>query len=88
MDYAIEIKNLTKQFTGFTLENLNLSVPGGSIMGLIGENGAGKSTTLKCILGLLRPDSGSITVLGGVPRTRRCAPRSAWCWTSAPFTTA
>ena len=67
MDYAIEIKNLTKQFTGFTLENLNLSVPGGSIMGLIGENGAGKSTTIKCLLGLLRPDSGSITVLGGSP---------------------
>ena len=67
MDYAIEIKNLTKQFTGFTLENLSLSVPGGSIMGLIGENGAGKSTTIKCLLGLLRPDSGSITVLGGSP---------------------
>lgn len=67
MDYAIEIKNLTKQFTGFTLDDLSLSVPGGSIMGLIGENGAGKSTTLKCILDLLRPDSGSITVLGGSP---------------------
>lgn len=67
MNYAIEIKNLTKQFTGFTLGDLSLSVPSGAIMGLIGENGAGKSTTLKCILGLLRPDSGSITVLGGSP---------------------
>ncbi len=67
MDYAIEIKNLTKQFTGFTLDDVSLAVPGGTIMGLIGENGAGKSTTLKCILGLLRPDSGSITALGGDP---------------------
>ena len=67
MNYAIEIKNLTKQFTGFTLDDLSLSVPSGAITGLIGENGAGKSTTLKCILGLLRPDSGSITVLGGSP---------------------
>lgn len=67
MDYTIEIKNLTKQFTGFTLDDLSLSVPGGSIMGLIGENGAGKTTTLKCLLGLLRPDSGSVTLLGGSP---------------------
>lgn len=67
MDYAIEIKHLTKQFPGFTLEDLCLTVPGGSIMGLIGENGAGKTTTLKCLLGLLRPDSGCVTLLGGDP---------------------
>ena len=65
MDNAIEIKNLTKTFPGFTLEGLNLTVPGGTILGLIGENGAGKSTTIKCILGLLRPDGGEISVLGG-----------------------
>ncbi|MGM9606654.1 MAG: ATP-binding cassette domain-containing protein [Oscillospiraceae bacterium] len=67
MNYTIEIKNLTKRFSGFTLEDVSLAVPGGSIMGLIGENGAGKSTTIKCLLGLLRPDSGSISVLGGDP---------------------
>lgn len=67
MNYAIEIKNLTKRFIGFTLDNVSLTVPGGSIMGLIGENGAGKSTTIKCLLGLLRPDSGSVSVLGGDP---------------------
>lgn len=64
---AIEIKNLTKRFTGFTLDEVSLTVPGGSIMGLIGENGAGKSTTIKCLLGLLHPDSGSVSVLGGDP---------------------
>ena len=41
---AIEIKNLTKAFSGFKLDNLNLTLPSGCIMGLIGENGAGKST--------------------------------------------
>ena len=40
---AIEIKNLTKSFPGFTLNNLNLTLPGGCMLGLIGENGAGKA---------------------------------------------
>ena len=66
-NYAIEIKNLTKRFSGFTLDDISLTVPGGSIMGLIGENGAGKSTTIKCLLGLLNPDSGSVSILGGDP---------------------
>ena len=47
---AIEIKDLTKSYTGFTLSHLNLTLPSGCIMGLVGENGAGKSTTLKLIL--------------------------------------
>ena len=61
---AIEIKNLSKHYRGFSLENLNLTLPGGCIMGLVGENGAGKSTTIRMILGLSRPDSGEITVFG------------------------
>lgn len=61
---AIEIKNLTKSFPGFTLNNLNLTLPGGCILGLIGENGAGKSTTIKLILDIIHKDSGSITILG------------------------
>lgn len=61
---AIEIKNLTKSFPGFTLNNLNLILPGGCILGLIGENGAGKSTTIKLILDIIHKDSGSITILG------------------------
>ncbi len=64
---AIEIKGLTKRFTGFTLEGVDLTLPGGAILGLIGENGAGKSTTIKCLLGLLHPDEGEIRVLGGDP---------------------
>ena len=61
---ALEIKNLTKNFSEFNLGELNLTLPGGCIMGLIGENGAGKSTLIKLILGILKKDGGSIRVLG------------------------
>lgn len=61
---ALEIKGLTKTFPGFRLEDINLTLPSGCILGLIGENGAGKSTTIKLILNMLRKDSGSITILG------------------------
>lgn len=61
---ALEIRNLTKTFPGFQLDNLSLTLPQGCIMGLIGENGAGKSTTIKLILDMLRKDSGTITILG------------------------
>lgn len=61
---ALEIKNLSKSFSGFKLDNLNLTLPSGCIMGLIGENGAGKSTTIKLILDMLHKDSGTIKILG------------------------
>ena len=61
---AIEIRNLTKHYVGFSLENLNLTLPSGCIMGLVGENGAGKFTTIRMLLGMARPDSGEITVFG------------------------
>ena len=60
---ALEIHNLSKSFPGFSLENLTLTLPSGCILGLIGENGAGKSTTIKLILNMLRKDSGSVTIL-------------------------
>lgn len=61
---AIEIKNVSKSYPNFKLDNLNLSLPSGCIMGLVGENGAGKSTTIKLILDMIHRDSGSITLLG------------------------
>lgn len=64
MNNALEISGVTKQFSDFTLGPVQLSLPCGCIMGLIGENGAGKSTTIKLILNLLKADSGSIRVLG------------------------
>ena len=44
---ALKIENLTKTYPNFTLDNVSFSVPGGSVVGLIGENGAGKTTVLK-----------------------------------------
>lgn len=61
---VLEIKNLTKSYPGFKLDNLNLTLPSGCIMGVIGENGAGKSTTIKLILDILKKDSGSIMIFG------------------------
>ncbi len=65
MNKAIEIKNLTKYY-GRTrgIENVNLSVEEASFFGFIGPNGAGKSTTIRTLLALIAPDSGSATVLG------------------------
>ena len=58
---AIEIRNLSKSFRGmYAVNNLNMTVPVGSIYGFIGENGSGKSTTEKLICGHLVPDSGAI----------------------------
>ena len=64
MKNALEISHLTKDYGSFKLDDVSLTVPGGTIMGLIGENGAGKSTTIKCILNLIRRDGGEIQVLG------------------------
>lgn len=61
---ALEISHLTKDYGTFKLDDVSITVPGGTIMGLIGENGAGKSTTIKCILDLVRPDAGTIRVFG------------------------
>lgn len=63
-DYAIEIKGLKKSFDNFTLGPIDLNIPRGTIVGYIGQNGAGKSTTIKLLLGLLRPDFGEINILG------------------------
>lgn len=61
---AIEISGITKRYDGFTLDNVSFCVPEGSIMGFIGQNGAGKSTTIKAILNIIGIDSGKITILG------------------------
>ena len=63
MQTACEVKNLTKNYKNFTLDHVSFSLPSGCIMGLIGENGAGKSTTIRLILDLIRRDEGEITVL-------------------------
>ena len=61
---AIEIKDLCKNYPGFSLDHVNLTLPCGCILGLVGENGAGKSTTIRLILDMIARDSGTITLLG------------------------
>ena len=61
---AIELNHIHKSFGGFAIQDLSLTVPSGTICGLVGENGAGKSTTIRLALGALRPDSGAAAVLG------------------------
>ena len=61
---AIELKGLIKEYPGFRLGSLDLALPSGSIMGLVGENGAGKSTTIKLIMNAIKRDAGSVSVLG------------------------
>ena len=61
---AIEIKDLCKTYPGFSLDHVNLTLPCGCIMGLVGKNGAGKSTTIRLILDMIARDSGTITLLG------------------------
>ena len=66
---ALELRGLTKHYKDFTLGPLDLTLPGGTICGLIGENGAGKSTTIKLILDMLQRDGGTVTILGRDNRT-------------------
>ena len=68
---AIEIRNLTKHYDGFSLQIDALDIPKGCIMGLVGSNGAGKSTMIKAILDLIRTDSGEITIDGESNRQTR-----------------
>lgn len=63
-DAILQIENLTRQYPGFLLDHISFSIPKGSIMGLIGENGAGKSTTIKAALNLIKRDEGKVTFWG------------------------
>ena len=64
MSAAIELKGVRKSYPHFTLKDITFNVPKGCIVGLIGENGAGKSTTLKTILNICHVDAGTITFYG------------------------
>ncbi len=61
---ALEIRDLDKTYPGFALHGVDLTVPAGSIVGLIGENGAGKSTTLGSVTGAIHPNAGAIRLYG------------------------
>lgn len=62
-NYALKLTNITKKYDDFILDNVSFNVPKGNIVGLIGENGAGKSTTLNSILDIIERDSGDVFIL-------------------------
>lgn len=64
MDAILQVNNLTKHYPNFTLDHVSFDLPKGTIMGLIGENGAGKSTTINAMLDLIHKDEGSVTFWG------------------------
>ena len=78
-DFAVTSTGLTKQFRGgqIAVNNIDLAVPAGAIYGFLGPNGSGKTTTIRMLLGLVRPSSGSHTLLGGsIPQdSQRVLPR-------------
>jgi ABC-2 type transport system ATP-binding protein len=63
-DLSVELSGVSKKYRYFMLDNISLKLPQGQIMGLIGANGAGKSTTIRILMGLVRQDSGEARVLG------------------------
>ena len=63
-NFALEINNLTKKYTDFALDDVSFSVEKGSVMGLIGQNGAGKTTIIKLIMNAVNRSSGSIKIMG------------------------
>lgn len=72
MEKALIVNNLVKTYGSFTaVDGLNLEITSGETFGLLGHNGAGKSTSIECILGVKRPDKGSIRVLGMDPAVER-----------------
>lgn len=66
MTYSLEIENLAKTYpdSDFRLDNVSFSIPRGTIMGFVGENGAGKTSTMNAVLNIIRKDSGTIKILG------------------------
>lgn len=61
---AIEMKHVTKKYPAFSLEDVSLTLPSGCVMGLVGENGAGKSTTIGLLMNAIQRDGGEINILG------------------------
>ena len=62
MEYALEVNHLTKSYKDFQIKDINIKIPKGTILGLIGENGAGKSTIINTILNIARKDAGEIKI--------------------------
>ena len=83
MEGVLCVQNLSKHYPGFALENVSFSLASKHIMGLIGKNGAGKSTTLKSILHMVSPESGRVTIFKRILASTKKSASSAPAWYSA-----
>ena len=81
----LAVRGLTKRYPAFVLEDVSFTLRPGRIMGLIGKNGAGKSTTLKAILRRVAPDAGEVRILGRDFAGRRRPASRKWelCWAAS-----
>jgi ABC-2 type transport system ATP-binding protein len=79
---ALEIRGLTKRFDRLAVDHLDLTVRAGELYALLGPNGAGKTTTLRMVAGLLKPDAGSISVLGTDALVDPVAAKQVTAWVS------
>ena len=83
----LEVEGLCKTYPAFRLRDVSFAVEPGAIMGFIGRNGAGKSTTIKAMLNLVRPDGGRVTMFGiFMPTSPPASSSSAWCSAAWTFT--
>lgn len=64
MENILEVKNLCKKYDGFELKDINIELPKGMVLGIVGENGAGKSTTINSILNTIKIDCGDVKIFG------------------------
>ena len=82
----LEVEGLCKTYPAFQLRDVSFAVAPGTIMGFIGRNGAGKSTTIKSMLNLVHPDSGRVTMFGQDFYANEPASSSVWCSAAWTFT--
>ncbi len=84
---AVEINGLTKKYDGFTLDDISFAVPKGSIMGFVGQNGSGKSTTIKAMLNIIARDDGTVKMLGldNIENEREIKEQCAAVFDEIPF---
>lgn len=87
MQNILEVRDLGRSYVNFRLEHISFSIAGGTIMGLVGENGAGKSTTIRGILGLTGGVRRGAVLRRTAEHRQRCyeGARSAWCLTVFAF---
>src|SRR4029077_1857712 len=81
-DSALEVRGLTKRFDRLAVDALDLTVRAGEFYALLVLNGAGKTTTLRMVAGLLRPDAGSVSVLGIDALREPVAAKQVMAWVS------